>query len=266
MAGSGNALRIFRQATVLIVGVMIVVGNFIGQARVTSWDETLWVGLYPIAGDDQAASQDYLNGLDARQYDGIEKFLASEAKRYGLGLERPFRVNLGQGLDELPPSPPPSGNMLGVMYWSLKFRFWAWRSLADQPGPDPDIRIFLIYHDPKIAPRLPHSLGLKEGRIGIAHVFADRRMRGSNNVVIAHEMLHTLGATDKYDLATGLPRYPDGYAEPAREPVFPQEFAEIMGGRVPIAEDEAKIPNALQQARIGALTASELRWPPLVSP
>ncbi len=266
MARSSNALRIFRQATVLIVGIMIVAGNFIGQARVTSWDETLWVGLYPIAGDDQVGTQNYLEGLATEDFTGIEKFLSAEAKRYGLALDRPFRVNLGRSLDELPPSPPPSANMLAVMYWSLKFRYWAWRSLAEQPGPDPDIRIFLIYHDPKMTPRLPHSLGLKEGRIGIAHVFANQRLRGSNSVVIAHEMLHTLGATDKYDLATGLPRYPDGYAEPMREPLFPQNFAEIMGGRVPISEDEANIPNALQQAQIGALTASELRWPPLVSP
>jgi len=34
--------------------------------------------------------------------------------------------------------------------------------------------------------------------------------------VIAHELLYTLNATDKYDLNTGLPIFPNGYAEPER--------------------------------------------------
>ena len=35
-------------------------------------------------------------------------------------------------------------------------------------------------------------------------------MTGPNNVVIAHELLHTVGATDKYDPVTDAPRIPDG--------------------------------------------------------
>ena len=41
-------------------------------------------------------------------------------------------------------------------------------------------------------------------------------MTEENNVIVAHEILHTFGATDKYDPATTQPRYPDGYAEPGR--------------------------------------------------
>jgi hypothetical protein len=85
-------------------------------------------------------------------------------------------------------------------------------------------------------------------------------MAGSNAVIIAHELLHTVGATDKYDFATNLPRFPDGYAEPERTPRYPQAFAEIMGGRIPVSEIRADIPVTLDQTLIGAATAAEIGW------
>jgi hypothetical protein len=56
--------------------------------------------------------------------------------------------------------------------------------------------------------------------------------------VLAHEFLHTLGATDKYDRRTGLPR-PAGLGMPTRQPRYPQEFGEIMAGRIAVAPDQA---------------------------
>jgi len=107
---------------------------------------------------------------------------------------------------------------------------------------------------------LAHSLGLEKGMLGVANVFASRRQAGSNNVVLAHEMLHTLGATDKYDLQTTLPIFPDGFAEPQKTPRFPQDAAELMGGRIPISDARAEIPDDPTQCVIGSATARELRW------
>ena len=42
-------------------------------------------------------------------------------------------------------------------------------------------------------------------------------------------LLHGFGATDKYDLATGQPLYPKGYAEPALKPLYPQRFGRNYG-------------------------------------
>ena len=84
-------------------------------------------------------------------------------------------------------------------------------------------------------------------------------MQGSNDTVIAHELLHTLGATDKYDLRTNQPTHPDGYAEPEREPLYPQSFAELMGGRIPVSDTESKMPESLQQVIVGAKTAQRNR-------
>ena len=77
-------------------------------------------------------------------------------------------------------------------------------------------------------------------------------------MVIAHELLHTFGASDKYDLATLQPIYPAGYAEPALSPRLPQSKAEIMGGRTPVDELNAEIPASLADTVIGAETAQEI--------
>ena len=77
--------------------------------------------------------------------------------------------------------------------------------------------------------------------------------------IIAHEFLHTLGATDKYDPTDGQPLAPHGLAEPERSPLYPQRYAEIMGGRIARSADEAIIPKSLKYAVIGRQTASEIR-------
>lgn len=85
-------------------------------------------------------------------------------------------------------------------------------------------------------------------------------MAKQNNVVIAHEFLHTLGATDKYDPATNQPLFPDGYANPTLDPLLPQQFAEIMAGRTPLSRNEAETPASLDDAVIGTKTAQEINW------
>jgi hypothetical protein len=118
----------------------------------------------------------------------------------------------------------------------------------------------VLYHDPAISPELPHSLGLQKGLLGVVHVFADDGMKGANDTVIAHELLHTLGATDKYDLANNQPLHPEGFAEPNRQPLYPQSFAELMAGRIPVSSTQAQTPESLQQVLIGPKTASEIGW------
>jgi hypothetical protein len=94
--------------------------------------------------------------------------------------------------------------------------------------------------------------------VGIVNAFANRRQTQINNVVIAHEFLHTLGATDKYDPGSGQPLYPSGYAEPERTPLVPQRYAEIMGGRIAESESEAMMPMSLSYVVIGLETAREI--------
>jgi hypothetical protein len=140
-------------------------------------------------------------------------------------------------------------------------RYWAWWHDTHK-GPRPDVRIFVSYHDPARSSRLPHSTGLQKGLLGVVNAFASADMDGSNNVVIAHELLHTLGATDKYDFSANLPVYPDGYAEPDAKPLHPQRRAEIMAGRIPLSDSRADTPHGMHQVVIGQKTAREINWLP----
>jgi hypothetical protein len=145
-----------------------------------------------------------------------------------------------------------------VMAWSLRVRFWAWRH-DGYDGPKAHVRLFLSYFAPD-AGRLPHSVGLQKGLLGFVNAFASARQQGQNNVVIAHELLHTFGASDKYDPATNQPLFPDGYADPRANPLYPQDKAEIMAGRLPISAEQAETPASLDEAVIGAATAREINW------
>ena len=83
----------------------------------------------------------------------------------------------------------------------MRLRWWAWRH-DRYDGPRPHVRVFVQYFAPLADHALAHSLGLRGGMIVIANAFASAEQEGANNVVIAHELLHTFGATDKYDPAT----------------------------------------------------------------
>jgi hypothetical protein len=250
--------KAIRIGVLLLILFFVSVSTWLTQARSTDWNNSLWVKIYPVNGDGSQAAADYIAGLDIEIFSPIEEFLARETGKFGHSISRPVRMELGKEIREQPPALGDSPGMASVMWWSLKMRWWASGVTDAQDKPDPDVRIFVRYHEPGDNLVLENSVGLQKGMVGIVNAFASRRHAGANNVIIAHEFLHTLGATDKYDPSTGLPSFPLGYAEPDREPKHPQRFAEIMGGRIPLADDDAVIPKSLRYVMIGALTAEEI--------
>jgi hypothetical protein len=251
----------FARITVLLLLLVIVAGmTYIDKGRTTSWNQTLWVGIFPMNGDGSDVSERYVSALKVEDFSSIETFFADEARRYGIPLTRPIRIELYPSPAEKPPVLTRGAGPLASIWWSLKTRWYA-RHAADVPGRAPShIRVFVLFHDPAVNERVPHSLGLQKGLIGVVHAFADRDMRGQNNIVITHETMHTLGATDKYDLATGEPLYPDGYAEPDRAPRFPQPKAEIMAGERPVSQSAQEMPDDLPDEAVGRKTAMEIGW------
>jgi hypothetical protein len=251
--------KAIRIAILLAVLLFVATGTWLSQARSTDWNNSLWVKVYPINADGTDVVDRYIATLEVSDFAGIEEFLAREVGRYGKTLERPLRMELGTPVGEQPPAVEPGSGVFGVMSWSLKLRWWAWRTAGEQDKITPDVRMFVRYHRPDDGFRLENSVGLQKGMVGIVNARASRRHTGPNNVIIAHEFMHTLGATDKYDIATGVPLAPDGLAEPDRKPLYPQRRAEIMGGRIAITSDEAIIPKSLDYAVIGPATAREIR-------
>ena len=248
-----------RILALLLVLLFVALNAYFDRVYSTDWDIPLRVTLFPINGDGSAVTQRYIDSLEASHGVAIEAFFEREAKHYEQRLERPVRFAQGAQIRELPPMLAPRTGWLGSMWWSLRTRYWAWRA-AEHAGPEPDVELFVLYYDPQTSPSLPHSVGLQKGLFGIVNAFASREMAGSNDVVIAHELLHTLGAIDKYAFDTNQPLHPIGYAEPDQEPIFPQAKAELMGGRIPLSPTESTIPRSLREVVIGPLTASEIGW------
>lgn len=242
---------------ILLFVLLLVLGLTIGErAWVRSWGKPLEVAVYPLAVD--ATGREYLGRLTAADFEDIGAWLSDEARsRWQQPIPAP-RVVLEAPIDELPPAPQ-AGGRLAAMAFSLRLRGYAfrhtpfWRSLGR-------VRLFVLYHEPRDGEALPHSLGMQKGLIGVVHVFASDEQRAQNAVVIAHELLHALGAADKYDRATGEPLYPLGYADPYLQPPLPQERAEIMAGRIPVAAGKAVIPDGLDRTMIGYATAAEIGW------
>jgi hypothetical protein len=251
--------KAFRITILLLILAFVGTSTWLTQARSTDWNNSLWVKIYPINADGSEESAGYIGSLDVADFAGVESFIAREVQRYGRTLERPLRMELGREIREQPPAIRADFGMLDIMLWSLKMRWWASSTAGAQDEIEPDVRIFVRYHRPQDAYVLENSVGLRKGMVGIVNARASRRHRGMNNVVIAHEFLHTLGATDKYDPATGQPTAPHGLAEPDRDPLYPQRYAEIMGGRIAEAPDDAVIPRSLRYVLIGPETASEIR-------
>jgi len=251
-----KAIRIF---ILLLILAAVGLGTWRAKTRSVEWKYALPVNIYLINGDGSGVTAEYLRGLKLADFKPIETFMQEEAARYGHESNASVDVRLGGILATQPPAPPQNGRALEIILWSLKMRWWSYRN-ADTKGPGTQVKLFLLYFDPAQTSRLAHSTGLQKGLIGRVNVFASHDMANQNNVVIVHEFLHTLGASDKYDLSTNQPIYPQGYAIPDQLPLLPQRFAEIMAGRTPVSQNLAKIPAGLNETVIGKETAVEINW------
>lgn len=251
--------RRLRILVLLLILLFVALNTYFDRVYSTDWNIPLRVTVYPINGDGSEHAERFISQLTSDRFQRLEQFLAAEATHWGLTLEQPVSFRSAPQLRELPPALDRDANVLSIMWWSLRMRYWAWRS-PELPGAAPDIKLFLLYHDPELTPTLSHSVGMQKGLYGVVNVFADRSMIGSNDVVTAHELLHTLGATDKYDPSNNQPLNPNGYADPTQQPLLPQTHAELMGGRIPISSTKSEIPESLRQVVVGPLTAAEIGW------
>ena len=251
--------KVIRIFILLFVLAFVVLGAWRTKTHVVEWAYTLPVNIYLINGDGSTVTADYLHGLKAEDFKPIAAFMREEAMRYGRSDRASIEIRFGGTIDTQPPGPPRHGSTLEVIAWSLRMRWWAYHSV-DTVGPGPQVKMFLLYFDPAQSTRLAHSTGLQKGLLGRVNVFASHDMTKQNNVIIAHEFLHTLGATDKYDPATNQPIFPDGYAHLDLKPLLPQRYAEIMAGRTPLSQTEAVTPASLDDVLIGNKTAQEINW------
>jgi len=227
-----------------------------------SWYKPIYVTIFPINGDGSLETDRYISQLNLADFQDIDTFFTRNAKQYDLIAQQPIITALGQEITTHPPTPPSDrSSILQVVLWSMNLRYWAYQHTPDSLSNKNRIRLYVLYHQSNGNQALDHSLGLQKGLIGIVHAFADSKQNAQNAIVMTHELLHTVGATDKYDQAN-MPLYPVGYIEPDKSPLYPQRYAELMAGRIAISQQQATMPNSLKQVRVGEQTAREINWIP----
>ena len=253
-------IRYIRIAILLTILVIVAGSQFLTGSRFSSWEKPLWVTIYPVLLDADPGVRRYVDGLSTESFRDIDGFLKRQASRHGRQLESPVVIQVAKPIKEIPPVLPVEDSGLKVAWWSLKMRWWSWRqSGQDGLAPD-DIRMFILYQKGNPGELLERSVGIKNGSYGLVNAVASRKKAARNRIIITHELLHILGATDKYNLSTGQPLEPEGLAYPEKQPLYPQNRAEIMGGRIAVSAMQWRHPPSLASCVIGSVTAEEIGW------
>lgn len=224
-----------------------------------AWQRPLDVTVFPINGDGLPETQRYIDSLEPDAFREIDQWMAAQGRRYDLSVEEPVRTESGPPIAAIPPLLASDSGPLATLWWGLKMRYWAWQHTPDSRSNVARVRLFVVYQQGTEGEALPHSLGLQKGLLGVVFAYADRRQAAQNRIVVAHELLHTVGAMDKYG-PSGRPAVPFGLGDPRSASHFPQRYAEIMAGHVALGPDRSRMANSLHEVVINVHTATEINW------
>ncbi|MCC6897900.1 MAG: hypothetical protein IT377_02935 [Polyangiaceae bacterium] len=265
MSGEGRVT--FRRVRVgLLVAVLAVVllwaWNDVRRRKArTEWKQTVQVALVLLrrgAVDPASVAE-----LKARTRE-LEARLAQEMARHrGTSEPVPFAFTVYGPIDVGAPPPRPTGDELGAL---AKHAWDSWQYFRDVDQRAAvewraaDSRIYLVLQAPASeGKKTVEGQSEQGGRVGSVEVELDSSMVDFALFVAAHELFHTLGATDKYD-ALGRARVPDGLPEPDRAPLYPQAAAEIMARNRVVAPGNERPPDTLAELSVGPATAREIGW------
>jgi len=257
-------MPVFKIIRILILLTLFLALAFYAQQqklKSRSWAEPLQLVIYPInAEHGNPAVDDYIRELDDSVFAPIDRFFAEQSRDYDLIVQQPTVTRLGPAVSvQPPPAPLPNAGYAAIIWWGIKFRYWVYRNTPDSDSNIRRIRVFVQYHTAGKDKHLQHSLGLDKGLVALVQAFAAIEQDQQNNIVIAHEVLHTVGAGDKY-APDNSALFPIGYADPDQSPLYPQKRAEIMAGRIALSETRMRMPNSLTECMVGETTAREINW------
>ena len=164
---------------------------------------------------------------------------------------------------------PPDLDEPNLTRWQLLRRalsyYWYFRRLSSELGADfddYDARIVVLLEPRAGGDVESRSMADPKQRFGVVHLDPAVEDPSYALITLLHELGHTLGGTDKYDGDTFLAVWPEGFAEPRRDPVFPQRFGEIMAVDVPLSFTSEREPRVLRDLTVGARSAAEFGWIP----
>lgn len=245
----------------ILAGVLLYAWRDVRQRRARNdWSRTLDVAVVvlrqgPVSDEHVAALRARLPHLTELLTAELRRYRADGPEPFSLSFHGPVEVSVG------PPSPPGDGIVDLARH---SYATWSYRQTidadADVGGRGIDARIYVVVRPPRDSRRtLVEGSSQQGGRVGFVEVELDASMVDLALFVTAHELFHTLGATDKYD-ASGQVLVPSGLAEPQLSPALPQRYVELMARHRPIAPGVAEPLTGLHELRVGPVTAREIGW------
>ena len=222
------------------------------------WRVPLKVGVLVIQdGDVDSAA---IAGLSGRA-DEMMDILEVEYRRYD-GKISPFELRI-LGPIPLPEALPTLESDDFLARVEFTFQMWLFRrSVAKslgQPIDDIDVSLLMVARPARgNQPRIFEGIAARDGDFGVVQIELGEDTVDLAVITAVHEMLHTLGARDKYDLSTGEAEYPAGYYDSRTR--YPQRYMEIMAHDIPLAEGKSRLPSLVGEVRVGNSTAREIGW------
>lgn len=246
---------------IVLAGVLLWAGNDWWRRRERqAWARPLRVALVLV--EREPIAPEILSALTSRAFE-LERRLAQEFQRHGGSGILPFSLVVkGPVAASADPPRVAEQDLWGLLHHS--YALWQWTRDLDQRGGVEwrgyDARIYLALRPSRGELNFVEGESEDGGRVGVAQADIDEGMLDFALFVAAHELFHTLGASDKYD-ATGRATFPGGFAEPERTPLYPQQGAELMARNLPLTATSERPPEKLDELWIGAETAREIGWP-----
>lgn len=267
---SRRTIRQLVAFAILVVVVLYAKSLLETDAKIQSWEEPLDVAIFQTVAKDADLPDRFTSRFLASSYypadpgesiHAIPLWLRTEIARL-TGRERTvvrFHLFGPLNLEEAPPKP--SDSFFGRIVAGFRFRRFL-RAVARGAGVDLGrflVKLVLVYYDPaKPLDKHSDSFGSFRDHAGLVYIPTTTKDIPYNLAEIAHELMHTFGAKDKYD-AKGA-TFPGGFAEPFASPLYPQRFAEVMAGEVPESANKSRPVRSLSELRVGHETALEIGW------
>lgn len=244
----------------LLFGVLLYAARDVRQRRARNdWQRTLEVAVVVVRRG--PTTHGAVEALRAR-LPALSDRLYAESRRHGLGATRPFHFVLVGPVDLAEP-PPVRGEGLVEALRYLRAKA-AYTSAIDRAvGLDADAydtRIYVLATPPRNAKRaFVEGESEQGGRVGLVSVELVEAMSDLALFVVAHELFHTIGATDKYD-ERGETLVPAGLVVPRQVPLFPQSYVDVMARLRPVSATAGELPETIEELGVGPATAAEIGW------
>ena len=165
--------RTFRLLALLAVAAALGLFYLTRDTGPPVWERPLKVVVYPENADGSAAAQAYIAALSPERFEEVEAWLAGQASRYELALEKPFVFELAERIEGAPGAPDYQ-SLWTHLQWGWRLRLWYWT--FDERGRNPDITLVARYREAERADGL-HSLGVAGMNLGAGQPHCGRVIR-----------------------------------------------------------------------------------------